>query len=180
MKKPLNLHEKPNTSTDLVIIGRVGAVHGVKGAVKVHSFTEPKEQILDYHPWLIHHNHQWQALKVLSTHWHGQFLLVQFENFSDRDEVRLLTNADIAVSRSQLAPLAENEYYWRDLIGLTVYTPDGTLLGVVDSLLETGANDVLVVKNDKKEHLIPYLLGQFIQEINLEEKRIIADWDPEF
>lgn len=170
----------PTEDPTLLLVGRVGSVHGVRGAVKIHSQTHPKEQILNYLPWLIRLNHQWSPLKILSSQYHGHMLVVHFEGYTDRDQAKMLTGADIAVNKAQLASLPTGEYYWTDLIGLTVYTVEGVELGAVTSLLETGSNDVLVVKQGKKERLIPYLPDQFIKQINLAEKRMVVDWDPEF
>lgn len=176
--------QKPNQASlppeDLIIVGQIGGVHGVKGAIRVFSFTEPKTQLLEYKPWFVEKQGQWETLAYHSAHWHGESLLVQFENINDRDKAQALTNKKIAVKRHCLPPLAPSEYYWIDLIGLSVYTREGVFLGLVENLMETGANDVLIVKDGSRSRLIPYLLNQYIDSIDLSKKQIIVDWDPEF
>lgn len=173
-------HSNKNEAPTLLVVGRVGSVHGVRGAIRIYSETEPPEQILEYQPWHIKINHQWTILKIKSHQFHGPTLVVQFEGYTDRDQSKLLTGAEIAVEPSLLPSLPEGEYYWKDLIGLTVINLEGTELGVVTSLMETGSNDVLVVEKDGKDRLIPYIRNDFIKEIDLAGKRIVVDWDPDF
>lgn len=172
--------KQKNENPTLITVGQVGAAHGVKGGLKIHSHTEPKDQILNYLPWHVKIGQQWQILKVKSAQPAGQYFIVYFENYTDRDQARLLTGAEIAIERDQLPKLAINEFYWQDLIGLSVVNLEGVNLGTVTSLIETGSNDVLIVKQDKKERLIPYLRDSFIKEIDLEKQLILVDWDPDF
>ena len=108
----------------------------------------------------------------------GKFIVVQFDGINDRDEAALLTHAEVQVQRSQL-PESEDGYYWADLIGLNAITKDGVELGVVESLMETGANDVLVVKGDR-DRLIPWIENEVIVQVDLAGKTLTVDWDPEF
>jgi 16S rRNA processing protein RimM len=102
------------------------------------------------------------------------------EGCDDRDAAAALMGQQIAILRSQLPSPEAGEYYWADLVGLLVSNTEGVALGRVDSLLETGANDVLVVVQDGVERLIPFVQGQFVKDINLEEGRMLVDWDPDF
>ena len=163
-----------------LVMGKVGAAHGIKGALKIHSYTQPKEQLCHYLPWQLHIKQQWVPAKVITCQAHGPLLIAYFEGYTDRDQARLLTGTDIGITRNQLPPLPTGEFYWQDLIGLAVFNLEGVELGTVNSLIETGANDVLVVKQGKKERLIPYLPGQFVKQINLNTRRIDVDWDPDF
>lgn len=164
---------------NLVIVGRVGTSYGVKGWVKIQSYTEPVENLLDYQPWLIKIKNEWQTVNYEDAKKHGNGLIAKLPNFETPEAVKKLANAEIAVIQEQLPTLAENDYYWKDLPGLTVVNLEGKTLGIVDHLLATGANDVVVVKGTK-EYLIPFLLPQFIKEIDLTKKMMIVDWDEDF
>lgn len=166
------------TKTTYITIGKIGAPHGVRGWTKVQAFSEHgPEAILDYLPWLIAiGGAPFKPIKLESAHAHGKGLLAKFEGYDSPEAVRALTNALLGVPRSQLPPPAAEEYYWSDLIGLTVINQDGAVYGKVISLLETGSNDVLVVKGEK-EHGIPFLLGSVIQKVDLEKQEIHVDWE---
>lgn len=172
MKKPLNTDER------WVIIGQLGAPHGVKGWIKLNSFTQPIGNILDYQPWFVEKKNQWEALEYEKVEFHTKGIIVLLKGISDRDTVATCTLANVAIPRSKL-PTLSDEYYWSDLEGLNVVTKEDFLLGRVDHLFETGSNDVLVVKGER-EHLIPYLMQKTILNIDLEKKLITVDWDPEF
>jgi 16S rRNA processing protein RimM len=162
-----------------VILGRIAGVYGVRGWVKVFSETKPKDNILDYNPWLINLDGSWKSIEVIEGKPHGKGLVAHLAGYDDRDLARKLVGAEIAIERDRLPAAAEGEYYWADLVGLKVITLDGTELGVVDHLLETGANDVLVVQGER-ERLIPFVQGQYVREVDLETGLIKVDWDPEF
>ncbi|KZN54127.1 ribosome maturation factor RimM [Pseudoalteromonas luteoviolacea] len=173
-----------NTST--LVVGKLGAPYGIKGWLKVHSFTDDPQGIFDFSPWLIGQQGKWQALEVSDWRRHSKGFIAKFANINDRDEAMAYTNAEIAVNSEQLPELPEGEFYWRDLIGMTVVTNKGYNLGHVDDLMETGSNDVLVVKANKKdafgqtERLIPFLTDSVIVEVKHEEREITVDWDPAF
>ncbi len=109
----------------------------------------------------------------------GKAIVARLDGINDRDQAAGLMGWDIFISPEQLPKAAEGEYYWSDLIGLHVETIEGVSLGVVDSLLETGANDVVIVHGER-ERVIPFLQGQTIIKIDLETGKMIVDWDPEF
>lgn len=169
-------------------VGRVAGVFGVKGWLKVTSNTEPAENILQYQPWWVKTKHGVKAVTVDEHGHRNGGLTVHFEGVDDRDDAGLYVLCDIAVERSQFAALDPGEFYWHQLIGLSVVSEfDGQLhnLGRVKSLLETGANDVLVVEPteesiDGKERLVPYVPDVYVKSISLEEQSILVDWDPEF
>ncbi len=166
-------------SEQTVIVGRVAGVYGVRGWIKVHSYTEPAEQILDFQPWLVGSTNAWRPMSVTSGRRHGKGLIAQLESVADRERAVTLVGADIAVRRDQLPGLAQGEYYWTDLEGLRVVTAAGIDLGVVDHLFETGANDVLVVRGER-ERLIPYVRDEVVRRVDLEQGVLVVDWDPEF
>lgn len=161
-----------------VIVGRLGSPFGVRGWIKVISFTDPKEKILEYRPWQVCINNEWQVVEILNAQCHGKGIIVQLAGFNDRDFAKTHTHCDIAIDRDQLPQLAEDDYYWIDLVGLTVVTQSGEKLGYVDHLIATGNNDVLIVHGDR-ERLIPYT-NQVIIKVDLQAKQIIVDWDPSF
>jgi 16S rRNA processing protein RimM len=164
---------------DLLIVGRISGLFGVKGWVKIFSHTDPREKIVEYNPWYVRKGKGWQKMKVVQGQRHGKGVIVQLESCNDRDAASTLIGADIALHRDQLPHLQAGEYYWTDLEGLRVVTTQGKELGRVDHLIETGSNDVLVVKGDR-ERLVPYIRDEVIVRVNLAEGIIEVDWDPEF
>ena len=168
-----------------VPVGKLSGLFGVKGWVKIFSNTQPKENILTYSPWYLKRNGQWQEFKLLSGKSHGKGVIAQLAGCTDRDIAAELIGSEIAIKREQLAKSASGEYYWNDLIGLLVKNLDGVELGKITSMLETGANDVIVVhaageKGKKRERLIPFVFDEVIQEVNLDEGFMIVNWDPDF
>lgn len=161
-----------------IVVGRIAGVFGVRGWVKIFSHTKPLENILSYSPWQVLQAGRWLSLKPMSGRVHGKGLVAQLEGYTDRDAAASLVGCDIAIDRSQMPPAAADEVYWADLVGLKVITLDGLELGVVDHLLETGANDVLVVQGER-ERLLPYI-DQVVRELDLAAGLIRVDWDAEF
>ncbi len=166
------------TPSDYLVVGRVVGLFGVRGWVKIQSYTQPREQLLDYRPWYLQTSQGWQVLAQREAQVHGKGLIARLANCGDPDDARPWIGCDIAIQRSQLPPLGSDEYYWADLVGLRVDTLEGVVLGTVDHLLETGANDVLVVQGDR-ERLIPYLPDQVIRQVDLLAGRLLVDWNPE-
>ncbi len=165
-----------------VVVGKFGRAQGIKGLVRVISFTKPRDNILQYPEWFIKKpGATWQAIKRLEERVMPQHVLAQVEGYTSREDVSLLTNLEIAVPREVLPDLESGEHYWHDLIGMRVTHETGIDLGVVDSMLETGSNDVLVVVDDnKKRRLIPYLLDDVIQAVNKNNREITVCWDLDF
>lgn len=160
-------------------MGHVVGAFGVRGWLKVLSGAEPAEALLDYSPWLLLRDGEWKSYKVLDGGVHGKGLVAHLEGVDDRDQAELLRGAEIAVERARLEPLDEGEYYWADLIGLRVVTTQGVELGRIERLMETGANDVLVVRGER-ERLIPYLRPDVVTAVDLATGTLQVDWDPEF
>ncbi len=161
-------------------VGQVSGVFGVKGWVKVYSFTDPRENILQYSPWILQKNSQIQEVKLLGGRRQGSLVVAELQGINDRDLAAELMGADILIRKQQLPKASDGEYYWADLIGLEVRNQEGCKLGKVDHLLETGANDVLVVVDGDVERLIPFLQQSTILKIDLDDGLIIVDWDPDF
>jgi len=166
-----------------VIVGRISGVYGVKGWVRIYSFTRPTDGIFRYRPWYLRQENQDgdenKAYEIAENRRHGKGLIALLGGIDDRDAAEKLVGADILVDRDLFVDIDQGEYYWTDLIGMRVVTPDGLELGVVESLLETGANDVLVLESDKRR-LVPFLVGSVIREVDTEGRKIVADWDPDF
>lgn len=160
--------------------GHISGVFGVKGLVKVYSHTQPRENILQYSPWLLRKKASEQEIKLVRGQRHGNAIIAELDGISDRDVASSWIGAEIFIQRKQLPKTQPGEYYWNDLIGLQVENLEGEVLGVVDYLLETGANDVLVVIHGENERLIPFLQGQTVTKIDLDERRMIVDWDADF
>jgi len=174
----------PGTSGDdrLVVVGQIAGVYGVRGWVKIRSYTAPQENLFKYQPWTLRASAPVgpASIKLLQWRVQGKGLIAQFEGYTDRDQAAQLNGAEIVVPRATLPKPKKDEYYWSDLIGLRVLNRAEIELGVVDHLLETGANDVLVVKGAEKEHLVPWVPGPYILDVNLAEGVIRVDWDADF
>jgi 16S rRNA processing protein RimM len=155
----------------------MSSLHGIKGWVKIFSLTEPREAIFEYQPWLL--GDSLNEVRIRQGKKHGKHLIALLEKVDDREQAEGLVKQPISVYRDQFPELPGDEFYWTDLLGLSVRLEDGTELGTVDSMLATGANDVMVVRGEK-ERLIPFVPGQYVKQVSLEGGFIIVDWDPEF
>ena len=162
---------------NLVVLGRVSGLFGVKGWLKIHSHTSRRESIFRYPNWQIQRDGQWQPVDVAEGRPHGKTLIARFAGIGDRDAAASLVGADIAVDRNELPETGEGEYYWSDLEGLRVERQDGQPVGTVAYLLETGANDVLVVSDGESETLVPFVTGQVIKGVDLAAGVITVDWE---
>lgn len=160
-----------------IALGYISAVYGVKGWVKLHSWTRPMEAILDYQPWLLGEHKR--PVKIIGGRKQGKGLVALLPGFEDREQAVKLVGQQIFVGRDQLPATAADEYYWSDLEGLEVHTTKGEVLGRVERMMETGANDVLIIRG-QREHLVPFIQGQYVTRVDLEGGLIEVDWDPEF
>lgn len=164
-----------------LIVGKLNGAYGIKGWVKVYSFTSPKENILNYKPWYLKQNGQWQEVTVLSGREQGKTLVAQLEGCDDRNLAESYHGVEIAISKSQLPSLGDGEFYWRDLIGLNVVNQAGEQLGQIKKLMETGANDVLVVKQPQGgELLIPYVPEYSVINVDLNAGEMLVDWESDY
>jgi len=164
----------------MVILGRVSGLFGVKGWVKIFSHARPRESIIQFKHWFLSSPTGWEAVKVLDGRKHGTGVVAQLDGVNDRDEAEQLLQRDIAIPREDMPPTNPDEYYWVDLIGLAVKTTQDVDLGHVQRLVETGANDVLVVQGDDRERFLPFVQGQFVKSIDLQAGLMVVDWDPDF
>lgn len=172
-----------------VTLGRINGLFGVRGWVKVYSHTRPPENLLAYQRWFLAcadggRQSQWRPFSVVSAKPHGKTLIAQLadaqgEVIADRDEALALLEADIAVARADMPQLPAGEYYWHDLVGLEVVNREAVKLGVVSGIMETGANDVLVVDGDG-QCLIPFVMDAIVDDVDVVAGRMTVDWQPDF
>jgi 16S rRNA processing protein RimM len=171
-----------------LVVGQLAGVFGVKGWLKVKSFTQPQENILQYTPWRLRTPSGLKFVEVDAHQLRPQGLIVHLKGLDDRDEAAQIARYEIEVDVAKLPELQPGDYYWHQLIGLTVitsFTGQDQVLGEVADMLETGANDVLVVapragSADRRERLIPYVPDVYVQSVDLSAREIRVWWDPEF
>lgn len=163
---------------DWVLLGRIAGVYGVKGWVRLESDTRPRQAIFDYSPWRLGLKDGWEQRAVEAGETRGNGLVAKIEGIDDRDLAHSLIGTRIAIPREQLPAAGEGEVYWADLVGCRVENQDGVDFGEVVSLMETGANDVLIIRNGR-ERLIPYI-DEVITDVDLDQKRIKVEWDEDF
>ncbi len=162
----------------VAVLGAVQGPFGVKGWVRIRSFTDPAENLLDYSPWLLKSTQGWRQVTCLAARAHGQGLVAELEGVADRDAAAGLKGALIGVLAASLPEPAEDEFYWRDLIGLVVLDQAGTVLGTVVEMMATGANDVLVVAlaDGGGQELIPFD-RRYVTAIDVAGGSLVVDWD---
>jgi 16S rRNA processing protein RimM len=169
------------SDTKLIHVGEISGVFGVKGWVKIFSLTEPRENILSYSPWILQKGTETKKVSLVEGRKQGKSVVASIKGVADRDVAETYSGWEILINQSQLPKSKGGEYYWADLVGLSVETELGVSLGKVDHLIETGANDVLVILNEEKEErLVPFLQGQVVKDIDLDASTMIVDWDPDF
>ena len=166
----------------VIQIGYIQGLFGIKGWLRVFSYCRPKEQILQYTAWQLHINSHEKSFSLEQGKEHGAGIIVKLAGIDTRTQADTLNKATIWVPVSDLALLSDDEYYWYQLIGLHVETIEGQLIGKIDQLMETGANDVLVVTNDtdKRQILIPYIRGEVVKQVDLDQKLMIVDWQIDY
>jgi 16S rRNA processing protein RimM len=184
-----------DSDDEIGLVGRISGVFGIKGWVKLASFTEPEENIFEYSPWWIRSKNRgkhadksvWREIKIDRKQRHKDGWIVHIEGVDDRDEAETYKFADIGVERSQFAELEDGEFYWHELLQLRVKVEQAGSnelidIGHVAELMETGANDVLVVRSDDNsvddnERLVPYVPELYVLSVDLEKQQIVVNWD---
>jgi 16S rRNA processing protein RimM len=165
-------------TTGVVVLGEISGVFGVKGWLKIRSYTRPEDQILAYREILVGNVNEWLSFKVSEVSGSNKALRISLASILSRDGAEQLVGKKLAVERKSLKNVQKGEYYWLDLIGLKVFNLNGEDLGVISTLYETGANDVLEVRGDKIS-LIPYVSDVYIKSVDLTNRKMIVDWDKE-
>jgi 16S rRNA processing protein RimM len=166
-------------SDGMVLIGRVSGLFGVTGWVKVYSYTQPRANVIKYGPWYLRQESRHEKFAVSDGKLQGKSVIAKLAGVDDRDLAAGWVGADILISREQFDAPEQDEYYWTDLVGMKVQTELGVALGTIERLLETGANDVLVVEGTRRR-MIPFLRDTVIKQIDFQAGLVIVDWDPDF
>jgi 16S rRNA processing protein RimM len=167
-------------SLDIIVVGRLGRSFGVKGWQVLQSFTDPPENILQYTPWYLQRSSdaQWLALAKPACQPHKNGHIVRLDHIQNPEDAHTYSGSLIGVPRNALTlsdDVADAEYFWHDLVGCEVYNQEAQCLGRVDHLIETGAHDVLIVKGEERDHLIPFH-EPYLQSVDLTAKRISVEW----
>jgi len=174
-----------------VLLGHVVGVHGVRGWIKVHSDTAPRENILTYPKWWLKNRDGWTEAKVVDSQHTPKNVLVLLEGITDRDAAEAMRGTEIGIPRDALPATDVGEYYWTDLIGCEVFDQDDRRLGIATRLFETGANDVLVVRDERPiddgekrpngpNILVPWVQPDVVVEVDVSLQKIVVNWDPDF
>ena len=178
---------------DAIIIGKITGHHGVKGWVKIRSFTRPMEQIFQYRQIMLGTGDDMRnprQVKVLTCRHQGKGLVALIEGFNSREDSESIVGFSITINRDQLEVLEDGEYYWMDIIGSRVVNAEEIDFGTVDSMMETGANDVMVLTSDAVsgdvegqgesiERLIPWI-DDVIDSFDPSAKLVRVNWDEDF
>jgi 16S rRNA processing protein RimM len=163
-----------------LVIAKIGKPVGLKGELKLQSFSAPQDNILDYHPLYFKKNDSYQEISNFHIRPRGDTFVIHVEPYNTPETASVLTNQEIYIHHNQLPALPIGEFYWHDLIGIKVYNMEKYLLGIIDSIQDTGANPVLFVKSDEKTRLVPYVFEEIVKEVNLLQQQMIVDWDADF
>ena len=163
---------------DLICVGHILGAQGIKGWVRIFSRTSPRENLVNYSPWVIEQGDKRTTVNVTGRT-QGKNVIARLEGCDTRTQAEALTGSQIWIAAAQLPGLQDGDYYWADLIGLTVESLQGETLGVVSSMLETGADDVMVVKGDR-ERLIPFVIDDIVHEVDIKGQRLVVDWLPDY
>lgn len=163
-----------------ILLGHISGLFGVKGWVKIFSYTRPRAQIIEYKCWYLGEE-AGQLVHLEAGRAHKEGVIAKFRGVDERDAAVNLLDQAIWVNENELSSLPEGEFYWYQLIGLQVIGIEGKKIGLVADLLETGANDVLIVQGDNKtEHLIPYIKEKVVKSVDIVNQRIVVDWDVDY
>jgi len=165
-------------SADTVVMGRISGLFGVQGWVRIFDYCRQRGDILGYDTWLLRQGNEWNEVRLVAGRLQANNVVAQLEGCIDRETARTLIGSEISIRSDQLESPADGEFYWQDLKGLTVLNMAGETLGVVADLLETGANDVLVVKGES-ELLIPYTTVT-VDQVDLKDRHIRVHWERDY
>lgn len=163
---------------ELIRVGHILGAQGIKGWVRVYSHTSPRENIVNYGPWLLERDGRREWVDV-SGRVQGRHVVAKLDGVDDRNQAEALSGCELYIRARQLPRLPDGDYYWSDLIGLEVQTLQAEPLGVIESMLETGADDVMVLSGDR-ERLIPFVLDEIVREVDLGNRRLVVDWSPDY
>lgn len=158
-----------------IALGKITGFFGVKGWVKLYSHTRPRLGIADYQQFYAGDDKT--PLVFTKIQQSGKYLIGQIDGVNSRESAEAYVGTELFVTRNDL-PTLDNEYYWHELIGLTVINQQGQTLGKITEMMETGANDVMVIHHDNgTEHLIPYAISHFVLSIDTDNGEMQVDWE---
>ncbi len=163
----------------IIEMGQLGAPYGLSGWLKLRSYTCPANNITHYTNWYLHEKNTWKPVEILAIKPYHKLFIAKIATVDAPERAALLTNKQIGIDRQELPQLEQGQYYWSDLIGLSVINQQQQTLGKIDHLFETGSNDVIVVKNGKQSHLLPYHTS-VVQSIDLEQGQMRVIWEVDF
>lgn len=163
-----------------ILLGKIVGLFGVRGGIKLESYTDPREAIFSYQPWQIKVGSCEKEIGKVAGQSQGKGLIAFLPDIINREQADEWVGAEIWVDRALFPEPEQGEYYWADLEGLEVITEVGISLGRVAHLFSTGANDVMVTRTESQEHLVPFILDHYVRKVDLEAGHIIVDWDPNF
>lgn len=168
-----------------VVLGKIISAYGILGWVKILSFSEEPKSIFSYQEWFLQRKNKWRLLGLEEYKPINGIFLAKLQGIDGRNIASLLKGYEIIVDANQLPILPEDEYYWKDLMGCQVINAKGCYLGKVISIIETGSNDVLIIRSKprgmsvKQDYLVPFILGQVVKKVDLVNSSIEVSWDNE-
>jgi 16S rRNA processing protein RimM len=163
---------------NLVCVGYISAAQGIDGKIRVFSRTSPRENILNYSPWLMEREGRLEEIIVRGKR-QGQLVVATIDGVESRDQAEALIGSQLYIMPDQLPELDSDDYYWSELIGMRVDSIAGEYLGDITDMMETGADDVMVVAGDQ-EHLIPFVLNDLVKRVDRKERRVLVDWKSDY
>jgi 16S rRNA processing protein RimM len=164
---------------DLVVMARIAAPFGIKGWLKLQTFTQEPDSLDAYASWLIKAPSGWEEWELEEFAVNAKGAVAKLKGCDDRSQAELIAKRDIAIPRESLDEAGDGEHYWIDLIGADVVNPLGERLGKIETLMETGANDVLVVKLGTEELLIPFI-ADVIVNVDRVARVVTVNWSKDY
>ena len=168
----------PHLDEKKLLVGKINGFFGVQGWVKIFSYTKPRKNILEYHPWYLVDNGAYKVIEITSGREQSKTIVAHLKGIDSRDQAEQLIGKDLYIDKDQLPELSDNEHYWHELNEFRVINNNGVNLGVVNYLVDTGSNNVLVTKG-VKEHWIPYI-EPYLDSVDKKNRVITVDWDENF
>ena len=168
----------PHLDEKKLLVGKINGFFGVQGWVKIFSYTEPRKNILEYQPWYFIDDGTYKAIEMTTGREQSKTIVAHVKGIDNRDQAGQLIGKSLYIDKDQLPQLDDNEHYWYELAGFRVINKNAVDLGVVDYLVDTGSNNVLVIKGDK-EHWIPYI-EPYLVSVDKKNRVISVNWDENF
>ena len=168
----------PHLDEEKLLVGKINGFFGVQGWVKIFSYTKPRKNILEYHPWYFVDNGNYKVIEITMGREQSKTIVAHAKGIDNRDQAGQLIGKDLYIDKDQLPELSDDEHYWHELNEFRVINKNGVDLGVVNYLVDTGSNNVLVTKGGK-EHWIPYI-EPYLVSVDKQNRVITVDWDENF